>query len=234
MSTLHQQDPELYDLAGEYVLGTLAADERRQLEQRLAQDEPLRAAVAEWEERLHPLTGLVVPQTPSTRLWPRVERSLDALARAREAAEPARGWRRLGLWRGLTAASLAMSLLLAAVLVYRPLPEPRYIVVLVAPEDRAPGWLVQARDPREVQLIPLASVEVPADKVLEFWTKGDDWSQPVSLGLVAPGERLRITMDELPPLAPNQLFELTLEQAGGSPTGLPTGPIQFIGRAVEL
>lgn len=234
MSALHRQDPELYALAGEYVLGTLPADERRQLEQRLAHDEPLRAAVAEWEERLHPLTGLVAPQTPSPRLWSRVERSLDALSRANTAAEPARWWRRLGLWRGVTAASLAMSLLLAAVLVYRPLPEPRYIVVLVAPEDRAPGWLVQARDPSEIQLIPLASVEVPADKVLEFWTKGDDWSRPVSLGLVEPGQSLRVPLDTLPPLAPNQLFELTLEQAGGSPTGLPTGPIQFIGRAVEI
>jgi anti-sigma-K factor RskA len=234
MSELQRQDPERHALAGEYVLGTLSADERKGLEQRLESDERLQQAVAEWEERLHPLIALAEPQSPSPRLWPRVERTLDALGRWRPPVRPRHWWQRLGWWRGLTAAGLAMSLLLAAVLILRPLPEPRYVVVLVAPEEKTPGWLVQARDPREVQLIPLAAVEVPADKVLEFWTKGDDWNQPVSLGLVAPGERLRITMDELPPLAPNQLFELTLEQAGGSPTGLPTGPIQFIGRAVEL
>ncbi|MFP2767986.1 anti-sigma factor [Oceanisphaera sp. KMM 10153] len=234
MSDVHQYDPELYALAGEYVLGTLPVEQRRWLEQRLEHDEPLQAAVAKWEERLHPLTGLAAVQTPSPRLWLRVERSLDALSRIRATVEPVRWWQRLGLWRGLTAASLAMSVLLTVAVVYRPLPEPRYIVVLAAPEDRAPGWLVQASDPSEIQLIPLAAVEVPADRVLEFWTKGDDWNRPVSLGLVEPGQRLRVPLDTLPPLAPNQLFELTLEQAGGSPTGLPTGPIQFIGRMVKI
>ena len=41
-------------------------------------------------------------------------------------------------------------------------------------------------------------------------------------------------LDQLPPLEDNQLFELTLEDETGSATGLPTGPIEFIGRAVEI
>ena len=76
--------------------------------------------------------------------------------------------------------------------------------------------------------------EVPADKALEFWTKADGWSGPVSLGLVQPGQPLQIPLDKLPPLQPNQLFELTLEPPTGSPVGKPTGPIQFIGRAVKV
>ncbi|MCF5827267.1 RNA polymerase subunit sigma-70, partial [Pseudomonas syringae] len=35
-------------------------------------------------------------------------------------------------------------------------------------------------------------------------------------------------------LQANQLFELTLEKSTGSPIGKPTGPIQFIGRAVKV
>jgi anti-sigma-K factor RskA len=35
-------------------------------------------------------------------------------------------------------------------------------------------------------------------------------------------------------LEANQLFELTLEPANGSPLDRPTGPIQFIGRAVKV
>ena len=108
------------------------------------------------------------------------------------------------------------------------------MVVLVAPQDQSPGWVVQASSPREVQLIPLGAVNVPADKALEFWTKADDWQGPVSLGLVEPGGALRISLDQLPPLQQNQLFELTLEGKEGSPTGKPTGPIQFIGRAVKV
>ena len=63
---------------------------------------------------------------------------------------------------------------------------------------------------------------------------GDEWQAPVSLGLVEPGQPIRMRLDQLPPLEDNQLFELTLEDKTGSATGLPTGPIEFIGRAVEI
>lgn len=113
-------------------------------------------------------------------------------------------------------------------------PETRFMVVLVAPGNKAPGWVVQASTDQQVELIPLAILDVPADKSLEFWTKADDWNAPVSLGLVQPGQRMMVPLDTLPALQNNQLFELTLEPRTGSPTGLPTGPIQFIGRAVQV
>ena len=46
-------DPaELDALAGEYVLGTLDAPQRRAIEQRLRHDGQLQAAVGRWEARL--------------------------------------------------------------------------------------------------------------------------------------------------------------------------------------
>ncbi len=110
------------------------------------------------------------------------------------------------------------------------------MVVLVAPQDKAPGWVIQANTttPNQLSLIPLADTPVPAEKSLQFWTKGDNWSGPVSLGLVKPGQTIQIPLDKLPPLQPNQLFELTLEPVNGSPLNRPTGPIQFIGRAVKV
>ena len=148
-----------------------------------------------------------------------------------------RWWHHLGLWRALAGSGFAMAAVLAAVLVTRTAPvaaPPQFMVVLVAPQDKAPGWVVQASSPRQISLIPLGVAEVPADKALEFWTKADGWSGPVSLGLVQPGQPLQIPLDKLPPLQPNQLFELTLEPPTGSPIGKPTGPIQFIGRAVKV
>jgi anti-sigma-K factor RskA len=56
----------------------------------------------------------------------------------------------------------------------------------------------------------------------------------MSLGLVTPGRTLRIALDKLPPLEPNQLFELTLEPPTGSPLDRPTGPVLYIGRAVKV
>jgi anti-sigma-K factor RskA len=222
-------DDDLQDLAGEYVLGTLSTRQRLEVERRLATEPELRAAVAAWEERLLPLTELAEPVTPSTGLWGRIERSLGP-ARARTV----NWWDNLSLWRGLAGAGLAASLVLGMTLLTKAPDSPSWLVVLVAPQDKSPGWVVQAGNGREIQLIPLSVTEVPADKALEFWTKGSDWQGPVSLGLVKPGQTLSIPLDQLPPLEPDQLFELTLEQATGSPIGKPTGPIQFIGRAVKV
>ena len=52
-------DEDRERLAGEYVLGTLDAEERRRVERQLTSDAPLRAAVARWEARLQPLAERV-------------------------------------------------------------------------------------------------------------------------------------------------------------------------------
>ncbi|PRA32970.1 anti-sigma factor [Pseudomonas poae] len=219
-------DP-LDELASEYVLGTLPAEQRAEVEQRLKHDSALRDAVDAWEQRLLPLTALAEPVHPSAHLWRRIERHI-ATARTH-------WWDLLAVWRGLAGAGLLATLVLGTLLVMRsPTTDPTFVVVLVAPQSQAPGWVIQASNNQKIQLIPLGAMEVPADKALQFWTKGDGWQGPVSLGLVKPGQSLSVPLDKLPPLAPNQLFELTLEDPSGSPTGNPTGPIQAIGRAVKV
>ncbi|MBF6029527.1 anti-sigma factor [Pseudomonas sp. P115] len=217
----------LDELASEYVLGTLPAEQRSEVEQRLPHDAELRAAVDAWEQRLLPLTALAEPVQPSTHLWQRIERNIST-ARTQ-------WWDLLAVWRGLAGVGLLTTLVLGALLLTRPpTADPTFVVVLVAPQSQAPGWVIQASNNQQIQLIPLGVMEVPADKALQFWTKGDGWQGPVSLGLVKPGQTLSVPLDQLPPLAPNQLFELTLEDPRGSPTGKPTGPIQAIGRAVKV
>ena len=125
-----------------------------------------------------------------------------------------------------------MTAVLAAVLVTRlgALPAaPQYMVVLVAPNGTAPGWVVQTSSANTLRLVPLGTTAVPDQRSLQFWTKADDWNAPVSLGLVQPGQPLEVKLDQLPPLVPNQLFEITLEPYNGSPTGRPTGPILYKG-----
>ncbi|MFL6707805.1 MAG: anti-sigma factor domain-containing protein, partial [Massilia sp.] len=96
------------------------------------------------------------------------------------------------------------------------------------------GYVVQADAKHQVQLTPLATAAIPGDKSLQFWTKAEGWKGPVSLGLVKPGQTITIPLDALPNVQPNQLFELTLEPVNGSPLNKPTGPVQFIGRAVKV
>ncbi|MBW1250374.1 anti-sigma factor [Pseudomonas tolaasii] len=217
------------ELASEYVLGTLPAEQRAEVQQRLNHDPELRAAVDAWEQRLLPLTALAEPVPPTAHLWPRIERTI------KRPEDSVAWWNLLALWRGLAGAGMLTTLVLAALLLTRPpATPPSFVVVLVAPQSQAPGWVIQASNNQQIQLIPLGVMEVPSDKALQFWTKGDGWQGPVSLGLVKPGQTLSVPLDKLPPLTPNQLFELTLEDPRGSPTGKPTGPIQAIGRAVKV
>lgn len=225
-----QRDPE--ELAGEYVLGTLPYAERRQVESALPQDPVLRAAVAAWEARLLPLTELVEPSAPSSRLWPRIEASLAT--QARPAAPRPGWWNRLALWRGLTAAGFTAAVAMAVLTLQPEAPAPRYMVVLAAPQNMSPGWVLQSARDGRLRLVPLRATEVPAARSLQLWTKADGWDRPVSLGLVEPGKAVEVPLRDLPPLQPNQLFEITLEPPAGSPIGRPTGPILFIGRAVRI
>jgi anti-sigma-K factor RskA len=227
--TISPQDDipdNIEELASEYVLGTLSAEHRIEVQKRLAQDADLRAVVDAWEQRLLALTELAEPQTPTASLWGRIERSLNSIdrraPRVTATAQPISWWNLLPLWRGLAGTGLVATLLLATMLLTQtaPVNPTTYLVVLVAPQNQAPGWVIQASNPREIQLIPLGVAQIPTDKALEFWTRADGW--------------LSVPLDRLPPLEPNQLFELTLENPNGSPTGKPTGPIQFIGRAVKV
>ena len=229
---------QLQQLAGEYVLGTLPAAARREVEQRLAHEPQLRAEVDAWERRLLPLTVLAEPAEPSARLWPRIAGSVQGRAAASGGAA-SDGWRRwwddLRLWRGLAGGAVAASLVLAALLLVKPeAPGPAYMVVLAAPQDQGAGWIVQASVDRQLTLTPLRDTVVPGRKALQFWTKGSNWSAPVSLGLVEPDRSLKLALTTLPPVEPDQLFEITLEPATGSPTGKPTGPVLYIGRAVKV
>jgi len=234
-------DLDVQTLAGEYVLGTLTADQRAEVQERLLTDPALRKAIDGWRSRLLTLTEMAEPQSPSSRLRNRVERNLGGLRFRQAADKPQRKkrghawWDNAGLWRGLAGVGLAASVILTTQLlgqVPAP-PAPGFLAVLSTPDNNAPGWVIQASNMRGIQLVPLDEVQVPMGKVLQFWTQADDWQGPISLGLVAPGQTFKVPTDRLPPLQPNQLFELSLEKAGGSPTNKPSGPIQFVGRAVK-
>ena len=235
--TTHDSDDEL---AAAYVLGTLSAQRRRAVQARLANDDALRVAIDAWEARLLPLTALAEPVEPSPALWARIESAIAPAPASMRTRAKAGTWRRwwtsLAFWRaaaatGFVAASVAV--LLPTSGLFAPA-APQFMVVLVAPNGTAPGWVVQTAGPNTLRLVPLGTTVVPEQRSLQFWTKADDWNAPVSLGLVRPGQPLEVRIDQLPPLVPNQLFEITLEPYNGSPTGRPTGPILYIGRSVKL
>lgn len=234
------RDPTERDAAaGEYVLGTLSAEDQAALAAALPGDAALRAAVYAWQDRLLALTAQAPVVAPEPALWPRIEASLARRALPGRASAPhTRWWQALRFWQGLSAIGLAASLVLALRLV-APLPTAdaaRYVAVLESPDERrAAGWVVEVQAGGTLRLTPVGDTPpVPAGRALQFWTKPQGAAGPTSLGLVRPGQPVQMAVTRLPGVGAQQLFEITLEPEAGSPIGRPTGPILFVGRTVEL
>jgi len=222
-------------LAGEYVLGLLEGADLESFERRHAREKQLQEEVAYWRARFSELDGTAEASAPSAGLWRRIEASIGVQRAAPAIARPSfseRLWESLGFWRGASFAGAAASLFLAisvGLLAGRATPQP--IIVAVLQTDKAlPGAIVEAFGDGSIVVVPLRDIDVPAGKALEVWTLFDKQRGPVSLGLINRAERARFQTAGLP-AREDQLYEITLEPATGSPIGRPTGPILMKGLA---
>jgi anti-sigma-K factor RskA len=226
---------DLEVLAGVYLCGLMDDAEWAAFEERLRSDASLRRAVAAARERFLELDLGAPPLAPSDRLWQRIESGLERETapvpnleewrrRRLRAAQSARGASRRGFWQGFGAASLmALMLGILSFATLRPT-QPRLIVVLLD-ADAKPVSIVEAFDGRKVRVVPLNHIDVPSGRTLQVWTLPEPAAGPVSLGLLNSVTATTLVGPDLPHPRANQLYEITLEPAGGSPTGRPTGPV---------
>ena len=219
-------------LAGEYVLGLLTIEEQERFERDLIGEVDMAERVDFWRERLAGLSGLAATVVPDPAVWERIEAAIAP--RRRVSILRPNPWRSLNVWRAIAATALFASILLGTLLLSEPAVDrgPDLLAVLQPRSGGSPGYLVQVQG-RELVATPLQTVD-PAGRALQFWTLADPAQGPVSLGLVTPGTRHSVPLTRLPGLREGQLFEITLEPPGGSPTGRPTGEILFLGRMVTI
>lgn len=143
-------------------------------------------------------------------------------------------WNSLNFWRigGLAAAAAAIVITMGlGSQLQQARSAPVLVAILQTPDNRTAA-IVNAFADGRTELVPLTTFTVPAGKVLEVWTLWDRQVGPRSVGLLAAMSSSRLKLDNLP-LGANQLFEITLEPAGGSPIGRPTGPVLAIGRTAQ-
>ena len=81
-------------------------------------------------------------------------------------------------------------------------------------------------DKRMVTVRPVAA-ERMADKTYQLWIAAQPGQAPRSLGLIGADEftQRAALADYEPAVISNATFGISLEPLGGSPTGLPTGPV---------
>jgi anti-sigma-K factor RskA len=218
---------------GEYVLGLLEGTERAAFEQRLLREPALRAAVDRLQEHMGRLDDTAHPLPPNPELWQRIAGQLDAPHPLVTAPTPANDNRWRG-WAGI-AASMLVALgigYLAGATLAQP-QQPVMIAVLLTEDGAQPGALVEAFSDDSIRLVPLELAQKPEDRVYQVWTLPDPATGPVSMGIFDDPETIRLAGPQLPPPESGQLYEITLEPLGGSPTGRPTGPILVKGFAKQ-
>ncbi len=225
--TLMTQD--IARIADEYVLGLLDDDEMSRVEQQLDENTALRSAIAASRERFLPLDISIEETVPSASLWTRIDAELESTpsqAQSTRDPRPASNDNHLSFWKRTAAASLAASLLFAVGLGWSLTRQVDPVVVAILLNDAGqPQAVVEDFSDREATIRLLADFAVPEGKTLQVWTLPNRDMGPISLGLLDNRRSARLATPALPAPKNDQLYEITLEQAGGSPTGRPTGPI---------
>lgn len=226
--------PELADrLAAEYVLGTLRGPARRRFQVLLGAHPALRNAARRWEEQLAPLAGSVAPVAAPETVWTGIEARLFPATATAASPAPASWWNALGLWRGFSALATTAAVALLVVATQVPPPQAPIVVVLATNPGAAVATNASfvaslSADGRALVLKPLNAPTLTAAQALELWSVPAQGG-PRSLGLVRADQATTLLLQAGVKNA-TAAFAVSIEPAGGSPTGAPTGPIVSLGQ----
>jgi anti-sigma-K factor RskA len=209
----------------EYVLGTLIGDERAAFEAELARDENLRRAVATWSERLQPLADSVAPVAPPLALRDRILTRIGGAERAE----------RFNIMRWLAwtfgASAVGAAVAVALVFLFTPKADEFNGFAMLHEQTDSDNVVVFLINKDRQKIVMLASAQAAgAGKDYELWVLPPG-KNPVSLGVLKAGERIERPIDDMRAalVQPGTTLAVSLEPAGGSASGAPTGPVLFTG-----
>ena len=227
------------ELAAEYVVGTLPSDERARVSTQRLNDRELDAAILRWEQHLAPLLENVAPVSPPGDLLARIQSEVSQTARVVSLEQHRRTVAaKTRPWRIATGAMSALAASLAGFLVWTAPTQtsmnPKYVAV-IQEQSQSPAFLMTIDMKSHMCAIKSVISPPQPDKSYQLWMVHESWTQPKSLGLIAKNdmEVMPMSRDIEPDLYMNATFAVSLEPAGGSPTGIPTGPVMYAGRLMQ-
>lgn len=227
--------------AAELALGLLQDAEFEAARRRAAADPLFAAEVQRWRERLAPLLDEIAETPAPPQLWTRIAGALGGDARASNDNDVALE-RRLTFWRRWSAGATALAAALGLFLLVDPRSAPAPIAPPSAPAqpvaeapmvaamaaEGSPAHLVATWQPGARSLTVAAAGDLPQDGAhnheLWFIVAG---GKPRSLGVMPASGRMHaeIEAEIAAALRQGTVLALSVEPAGGSPTGQPTGPV---------
>jgi anti-sigma-K factor RskA len=215
-------------LCGEYLLGTLRGGARRRF-QRALRDEPLVAArLAYWQRTLTPYPSEAMRLQPDPKIWRRLQHELQ-LARYRTP-----WWRRASVWRAWAAAATAALVVAVGVQWWRVPPAPAQLVEVarLSAKDRPPAVTAALSPDRAwLELRAARPIEAGPQQSYELWVIPAEGGAPLSLAVLGRLDaRFMVPQAHRARLRAGATLAVSVEPAGGSPTGAPTGPVILAGR----
>lgn len=220
-------------LAAELALGLLEGAPLDAAKARLDKDPAFASAVAEWEEHLAPLLDEIADQEPDSALWGRIREALRA--DAAPASNVVQLRRRAALWKtyaaGITAVAAALALAVGLERTSEPTPAvapaPAPILVATLESAEGPTKVVATWQSETHSLLVMPALLTPAaGHSHELWLIPAG-GVPRSLGLVLTGapQRISVPREWVRDVGETATFAISVEPAGGSPTGQPTGAV---------
>jgi len=221
------------DRIDEVVVGLASEREVARIEELARNDAGIARKLERARMRFHALDETAGELPLPERMWERIARDIaelpaktDGRTASGEVVELAPLRKSVLRWRAAALSGMAAAMLLAAMLGWTINRSTEPVVIAVLLNDTGKPVAVVEGTANNTTLVTLLEIASASEnQVMQVWTKPDDNGPPVSIGLL-PMERSRtFEVEGLPPPRADQLYEITLEPMGGSPTNLPTGPI---------
>ncbi len=229
--------PDDDTLALDAALGALDRGALHEARLRMLRDPAFRAAVEGWQAMLMPLADTVASVTPPASVWDRVAADTSPAMTPRAAPQRTSAWSSLGLWRGWAIGASALAGVAALLLVTQPRPAvPQQLLVATLSAPTGGAMLTATYDAsRGAVILTPASKSDAEGRTPELWVI-EGSNPPRSLGTIdmdSP-EAHAIPADRLKGLKAGSTLAISLEPAGGSPTGAPTGPVIATGKLTGI
>lgn len=226
--------PEADVAAAELALGLLEGEERSAALRRQLAEPSFARDVERWRTHFASLFAAVPEVVPSTDLGERVVARLDGPARSRP-----------GLWKPLAFASSLAAAGLLGVIVVQPTqtiapvappaaiqPAPLVAAVMIEGKD-AP--MLAVYDAAQAQVRVNGAMDIPAGRSVQLWAIVEGDPTPHPLGLFKRAGTAMVADAPSPaPMPAGTTLAVSIEPLGGSPTGLPTGPVVGSGMLTKV
>ena len=215
---------QLDALIGEYILGALRGGARRRFERALREESTVALRLRTLQREFAPRYNERIAQTPPAGGWERLARELN-LAQYR-----APWYSRVAFLRAWALGATA-ALMLGVALIALRAPETTLVPIAELAMKGAPPSVTAALsgDGVTLELRPARPIVAGPQQSYELWVIPEGGA-PLSLAVLGRIDgKLEVPQGHRRQLRKGAVLAISVEPAGGSPTGAPTGPVILSG-----